>query len=147
MFKFSLETVLKQRKIREEQAARRVVEARQARARAEAELARLRETLRRVEGENREHQAAGLPAAESELCRLREVNLLQQIEEGRRRLSACEKAFEEAEKQLLKCIQDRRLLEKVREHHWEAYKQEADRRERQALDEVAAIRAAASRTR
>jgi len=147
MFRFSLETVLKQRRIREERAAREVVLARQARDQAQVELAQLQDRLQEVEAENRRRQEAGLPAAESELCRLREVNLLQEIERARKRLEQAKQAFVAAEKHLLSCVQDRRLLEKVREQHLAAYKQEQNRQERLTLDEVAAVRAAASRKR
>jgi flagellar FliJ protein len=144
MFKFSLEAVLKQRRIREEQAARLLVEASRALAESRRALEGLRQALLEVEEDNRGRLEKGVPIAEMELCRLREVNLLQDIEKARQTVKERSRAREEAERQLLNCVKDRRLLERVRERHYEAYKEELERSERLVLDEVAIIKAARS---
>jgi len=144
MFKFSLEAVLKQRRIREEQAARLLVEASRALSEARQTYERLRQTLLEVESDNRRLLEQGLPIAEMELRRLREVTLLREVEKARKAVSERRREREEAERQLLARIKDRRLLEQVRERHYQAYIAERERSERLALDEIAIIRAARS---
>ncbi len=144
MFKFSLEAVLKQRRIREEQAARLLVEASRALSEARQTHERLRQILLEVESDNRRLLELGLPIAEMELRRLREVTLLREVEKARKAVSERRREREEAERQLLARIKDRRLLEQVRERHYQAYIAERERSERLALDEIAIIRAARS---
>jgi len=145
MFKFSLETVLKQRRILEENAARALAE-------VELSLKNCRERVAKLESSqaiDRQSSLAalaqGLPVAEMELARFREVKLMHEVNLNRELLAAIEqdKALKEAE--LLARIKDRKLLEKVREQHLQAWQREQVLLERKNLDEVAIVRAARQR--
>ncbi len=142
MFKFSLETVLKQRRILEENAARALAE-------VELKLKNGREKLAQLENsQERDRQASfkalaqGLPVAEMELARFREVKLMHEVNLNRELLAATEQDKSLKEAELLARVKDRRLLEKVREQHFQAWQREQMLKERKSLDEVAIVRAA-----
>ena len=142
MFKFSLEAVLKHRQIREENASRALAEVTERLQRARNNFNRL-QTLR--EGELLASQAAlekGVPVAEMELSRFREIKLMHEVDEAGRLAEDTAKERLIKEEELLSCVKDRRLLERVREHHFLAYKQENEKLELRSLDEIAVIRAA-----
>jgi flagellar biosynthesis chaperone FliJ len=86
--------------------------------------------------------AQGLPVAEMELARFREVKLMHEVNSNRELLVTIEqdKALKEAE--LLARVKDRRLLEKVREQHQQEWQRGQMLQERKSLDEVAIVRAA-----
>ncbi len=142
MFKFSLEAVLKHRQIREENAARALAEVTERLQQVNDNFNRLK-TLR--EGELLASQATlekGVPVAEMELFRFREIKLMHEVDAAGRLVEATTKERVIKEEELLTCVKDRRLLERVREHHSLAYKQENEKLELRALDEIAVIRAA-----
>lgn len=145
MFKFSLETVLRQRRILEENAARALAE-------VELKLKSGREELvqfENLQASNRQSsfaaQAQGLPVPEMELARFREVKLMYEVNLKRESLAAIEKDKSLKEAELLARVKDRRLLEKIRERHFEEWQREQLLLERKELDEVAIIRAARQR--
>ncbi len=142
MFKFSLETVLKQRRILEENAARALAE-------VEARLESARDKLAELEkSQVKERQKSfaalsqGLPVAEMELARFREVKLMYEVNLNRELLAAIEQDKVVKEAELIARVKDRRLLEKVREQHLQEWRREQELLERKNLDEVAIIRAA-----
>lgn len=142
MFKFSLEIVLKQRRIREEQAVAKLAEVKRRRQSQEERLIDLRrrqvDTARQAE----EQGALGLSAAEFELIRFQEVKLLGEIKAAGAVLAALQKESEQAEAELVERVKERKLLEKVRERHFQLWQEENNARERREIDEVAVIRAA-----
>jgi flagellar FliJ protein len=142
MFKFSLETVLKQRRILEENAARALAE-------VELKLKNGREKLAQMENsQERQRQASlkalaqGLPVAEMELARFREVKLMHEVNSNRELLAMIEQDKALKETELLARVKDRRLLEKVREQHQQEWQRGQMLLERKSLDEVAIVRAA-----
>lgn len=142
MFKFSLEAVLKHRHIREENASLALAEVTERLQRVRDNFNRL-QTLR--EGELLASQAAlekGVPVAEMELSRFREIKLMHEVDAAGRLAEDTAKERLIKEEELLSCVKDRRLLERVREHHFLAYKQENEKLELRSLDEIAVIRAA-----
>ncbi len=142
MFKFSLEAVLKHRQIREENAARALVEVTERLQQVHDNLKHLRALQ---ESELCDSQAAlekGVPVAEMELSRFREVKLMHEVDAARRLAEDTVKERLIKEGNLLSCVKDRRLLERIREKHFLAYKQDRDKRELKSLDEIAVIRAA-----
>jgi len=145
MFKFSLETVLKQRRILEENAARALAEVELSFKNCRERLAQLESSLVRDRQVSLEALAQGLPVAEMELARFREIKQMHEVNTTQELLVAIEqdKALKEAE--LLARVKDRKLLEKVREQHLQAWHQEQLFLERKDLDEVAIIRAARQR--
>jgi flagellar FliJ protein len=145
MFKFSLETVLKQRRILEKNAARALAE-------VELKLKNGREKLAQMENsQERQRQASlkalaqGLPVAEMELARFQEIKLMHEVNLNKELLASIiqDKALKETE--LIARVKDRRLLEKVREQHLQEWQREQVLLERKNLDEVAIIRAARQR--
>ena len=142
MFKFSLEVVLRHRQIREENAARVLVEVVE---RLQQVQERFKSLQALQEEELLDSQAAlkkGVPVAEMELARFREVKLMHEVDAARRLMGDTEKERLVKEEELLVCVKERRLLERVREKHLEAYKLENEKLELRSLDEIAIIRAA-----
>ena len=142
MFKFSLEAVLRHRRVREENAACALSE-------VTARLQQVRENLKRLQALRKaefvDSQAAlerGVLVAEMELSRFREVKLMHAVDTAGRLVEDTAKERSVKEGELLACVKDRRLLERVREKHFQDYKQEIDKLERRSLDEIAIIRAA-----
>ena len=141
MFKFSLEAVLRHRRVREENAACELSE-------VTARLQQVRENLMRLQALRKAEfvgsQAAlerGVLVAEMELSRFREVKLMHAVGTAGRLVEDTAKERSAKEGELLACVKDRRLLERVREKHFQDYKQEIDKLERRSLDEIAIIRA------
>ena len=142
MFKFSLEVVLRHRRIREENAARALTEVTDRLQRVQDNFKRL-QTLQ--EEELLDSQAAlekGIPVAEMELARFHEVKLMHEVNAARCLAEDTAKERSTKEEELLSCVKERRLLERVREKHFMAYKQESEKLELKSLDEIAIIRAA-----
>ncbi|MBN2808424.1 MAG: flagellar FliJ family protein [Deltaproteobacteria bacterium] len=142
MFKFSLEAVLKHRKIRETNAARALAE-------VTARLRLIEDKLRSLQQLQQDEEALsqvalnkGVLVAEMELYRFREVKLIHEVAELARQAEEAERERSHKEKALLECIKDRRLLERVREEHFLIYKEENEKLERRELDEIAIVRAA-----
>ncbi len=142
MFKFSLEVVLKHRLIREENAALALAEVTE-------QLRQVQDTFKHLQalqsGELLDSQAAlkkGLPVEEMELARFREVKLMHEVNAARHLVEETAKERSAKEEALLICVKERRLLERVREKHFQAYKLESDKLELRNLDEIAVIRAA-----
>ncbi len=145
MFNFSLETVLKQRRILEENAARDLAEVELKLKKCREKLAQLESSLVRDRQVSLDALAQGLPVAEMELARFREIKQMHEVNLNRELLVASEqdKALKEAE--LIARVKDRRLLEKIREQHLHDWQREQMLLERKNLDEVAIIRAARQR--
>ena len=142
MFKFSLETVLKQRRILEENAARALAEVESKLEIAREKLAQLESSQVKDRQVSLEALTKGLPVAEMELARFREVKLMHEVNSNRELLLAIERDKAVKDVELLASIKDRRLLEKVREQHLQEWQREQELLERKNLDEVAIIRAA-----
>ena len=142
MFKFSLEAVLKHRQIREENAARALTEVTE-------RLLQVKDNLKRLQTLQKDEQLVsqvalerGVPVAEMELSRFREVKLMHEVNALMRLVEDTEKERLIKEEVLLACVKDRRLLERVREEHFLAYKQKNEKLELRNIDEIAVIRAA-----
>ncbi len=142
MFKFSLETVLKHRQIREERAASALVEVTE-------RLQQLYENLKQLQILQKDELNSslmalekGVPISEMELSRFCEVKLMHEISALTHLVQDTEKEKLEKKEELLSRVKDRRLLERLREEHFLAYKQENEKLELRSLDEIAIIRAA-----
>jgi len=142
MFKFSLEAVLKHRQIREESAARELSEVTERLLQVTENLKRLQIVQRDEQIVSQEALEVGVPVAEMELSRFREVKLMHEINALMQLRRDTEKERLNKEEALLACVKDRRLLERVREEHLLAYKQKNEKLELRSLDEIAIIRAA-----
>ncbi|MEA3333652.1 MAG: flagellar FliJ family protein [Pseudomonadota bacterium] len=142
MFKFSLEVVLKHRLVREENAARELAEVTERLQQIQDKFKHL-QTLQKAElHDSQVALEKGVAVAEMELDRFREVKLMHEVDAVRHLV---EDTFRERlikEEELLVCVKERRLLERVREKHFQAYKLEVEKLELRNLDEIAVIRAA-----
>ena len=142
MFKFSLETVLKHRQIREENASLALTEVTERLRQLRDKLKRL-QALQKVELSNSQVALErGVPIVEMELFRFREVKMMYEI--NALQLLAQDTESEKVEKtaELLSRVKERRLLERLREEHFLAYRHKNDKLELRSLDEIAVIRAA-----
>lgn len=142
MFKFSLETVLKHRHVREENAARALAEVAERLLQVQDRLKHLQALQGEVSLDSQTALERGVPVAEMELARFREVKLMHEVDAARRLVEDTAKERSIKGEELLVCVKERRLLERVREKHFQAYKQESEKLELRSLDEIAVIRAA-----
>ncbi|RJR36403.1 MAG: hypothetical protein C4567_13920 [Deltaproteobacteria bacterium] len=122
-FRFSLETVLKVRGLREEQAKAEV-------ARAQQELERSRRALRETL-ELQSRKMAELEAGDKEwtpqdfiIFRAYLEHLKTAVEGFKQRIEEQEAAVQERKEILKKRYQERRLLEQLRQKHYAAYRRE-----------------------
>jgi flagellar FliJ protein len=136
-FKFSLAPVLEQRQATEDRAQREYGTAQQ-------KLLRLRQQKREIDGEVqarkqqvREEQMQALPYARRELVENWIVALeqhLRQVEQDMYRQIAM---VEQLRLKLVKAMQDRTIMEKLRDKEIEEYRQAEERSERRRFDEIA----------
>ncbi|MBN2705620.1 MAG: flagellar FliJ family protein [Deltaproteobacteria bacterium] len=140
MFKFSLEAVLKQRRFREEEAARGLAEVTRKIQLEHEKLRLLSERQRVVRQANLLAGENGLPAPEVELARFSEVGLMREPDSLRKTLRELEKNKLSRAQSLQARVKERRVLERLRERHLEEYRREEVRKELHELNEIAVLR-------
>ncbi|HDS16225.1 MAG TPA: hypothetical protein ENN66_06365 [Proteobacteria bacterium] len=143
MFKFSLEAVLKQRRFREQEAARGLAEVTRKIQLEHEKLKLLSARQQAVRQANLLAGENGLPAPEVELARFSEVGLMRELDLLRQTLCELEKNKLLRAQSLRARIKERRVLERVRERHLEEYRREQVRKELHELNEIAVLRSRA----
>lgn len=135
-FQFRLESVLRHRRAL-------LDESRRAFGRAQAEVAAIQDDIRRMRRSREEHQAAIRAGSRGMLARADLIRLhtyvntlwLRMILAGRRLAEAMARA-EEARRHMVKAHQNMRALEILEEKSLKAWQAEADREERNFLDDL-----------
>ncbi len=138
-FEFSLQKVLDYRQRREEQAIRAFAEAQAQLMHEQAVLHKLlierEECLRR--SHRRQHLAVDLLDVEQTYLSALE----ERIELQRERVAEAERVVEEKREALIEAQRERKALERLREKHYEQWRQEMLRAEQKVLDDLATVRA------
>lgn len=99
--------------------------------------------LTRLEGgfnRIRELQAGSLDVCELDACNKFVLAVKAQVEEQKMVVEHCRKAVEEAREKLLEIVKARKILEKLKERHYDEYRREALREQQKLIDEMAARR-------
>lgn len=99
-------------------------------------LARQEDSFRRI----RQLQQGSLDVRELEACTGFVLVVKAQIEEQKMVVEHCRKAVEEAREKLLEIVKARKILEKLKERHFEEYRREELREQQKLIDEMAARR-------
>lgn len=150
-FRFNLEPVLQQRRAQERERQRVVGELEQERMALEARLREWNDTLRDGREELREAlgSSAGGTVAVAEV-RMHATASLRMVAEAERlavALAGQYRKIERARVELLEAARSRRAVEMLRERRFEEWKREQEKREREAVDEIAVMRAARDKER
>lgn len=138
-FVFSLQKVLEYRQRLEEQAIRDFAEAQKRVHHQQALLAHL--LTRRMQCLQQSSRARRLTVQMLDVEQTYLSALEQRIEAQRRRVAEAETALEERRRALIEAQRERKTLERLREKHYEQWRQEYLRWEQRALDDLATVRA------
>lgn len=138
-FVFSLQKVLDYRRRLEEQAIRDFAEAQRQLEHERATLARL--MALRGECLNRSRRTHQLVVEMLDVEQTYLSALEERIEAQRQRVAEAERVLEERRQALIEAQRGRKMLERLREKHYERWRQEFLRTEQKALDDLATVRA------
>lgn len=141
-FEFSLQKVLDYRQRREEQAIRAFAEAQAQLLHEQAVLHKL--VVEREECLRRSHRRQRLTVDLLDVEQTYLSALEERIEAQRERVAEAEKVLEERQEALIEAQRERKALERLREKHYEQWRQEILRIEQKALDELATARSVRS---
>lgn len=147
-FKFDLQAVLEQRELRERERQVGVAALEAERVRIEQEIRGFknqieatREDLRRALGSERaDPGSADLRAARREAAS--SLHLIARAQQSVLRLAGVHARLDRARADLLKATVDRKAVEALRDRRLRAWRQERDRRETAAIDEINVMRGA-----
>ncbi len=149
-FRFNLEPVLGQRRAAEQEKQRAVGELERERLGMEDRLRAWNDSLRGGRAELRVALGqSGGPVAMEEV-RMHASASLRMVSEAERlavSLAGLYRRIERARGELLEAARSRRAVELLKEHRFEEWKRDQDRREREAVDEIAVMRAARTKER
>lgn len=145
-FRFNLEPVLQQRRAGEREKQRVVGELERERLGMEARLRAWNESVRG----GRDELRGALGSADGGMMAIAEVRMhasasLRMVGEAERlavSLAGLYRRIERARVELLEAARSRRAVEMLRERRFEEWKNEQEKRERDAVDEIAVMRAA-----
>lgn len=141
-FEFSLQKVLDYRQRREEQAIRAFAEAQVQLMHEQAVLHHL--LIEREECLRRSHRRQRLTVDLLDVEQTYLSALEKRIEVQRERVAEAEKVLEEKREALIEAQRERKALERLREKHYEQWRQQLLRAEQKALDDLATVRAVLS---
>ncbi|MGD9692777.1 MAG: flagellar export protein FliJ [Phycisphaerales bacterium] len=144
-FRFNLEAVLTQRRAKEQEKQRVVGELERDRLTLEGRLRTWNESLRAGREEMREALGSpgGGPVSVGDV-RLHAAASLRMVAEAERlavALAGLYRKIERARGELLDAARSRRAVELLKERRYEEWKREQDKREAEAVDEIAVMRA------
>lgn len=141
-FEFSLQKVLDYRQRREEQAIRAFAEAQAQLMHEQAVLHRL--LIEREECLRRSHRRERLTVELLDVEQTYLSALEERIETQRERVAEAERMVEQRREGLIEAQRERKALERLREKHYEQWRQEMLRAEQNTLDDLATVRAVLS---
>lgn len=138
VFRFRLQTSLNVRYRQEDQQKMVLQEKIRHHEEGILELNRLMNRLEISYNRIRQLQTGNLDIRELEACNKFVLVVTTQVEEQKIVVEQRSKAVEEAREKLLEIVKARKILEKLKERHFEEYRQEALREEQKIIDEMAA---------
>jgi flagellar FliJ protein len=136
-FVFNLEGVLRQRKHVEQERQRELALRLKVLADAESELRRLRDSVQQSNDDLRQNHLTG-PLDMSFLAAHRRFLLATQRQAGAigQRIATAQQQVDEARKRLAEAAMQRKVIERLREKHYERWRAEQGRKESAELDEI-----------
>lgn len=135
MFRFRLQQVLELRERREREVATALAEARGAREEAQTRLAELR--AMRETSANGARTTAARPVGELAQMALLLTQLDDHIESAHEAVTAADETVAHVQEALTVALQDRRVLDRLRERHEATHRAESDQRDRRTMDDIA----------
>ncbi|WP_457573020.1 flagellar export protein FliJ [Desulfolithobacter sp.] len=136
---FSMEPVLKYRQQREDRARQRFIAAQKEEASQRQELERVEEVLRSLFGELEKERRRGTTPDMLALFENR-IHLVQEdIKKLKQEVRAATERVNRERKRLVKAQQERKVLEKLKEHQNRAYQGYLKKKEAALLDEIAVL--------
>ncbi len=138
-FVFSLQKVLDYRQRLEEQAIRHFAEAQRRLQAEQLLLAQLIQTRQDCLMRSERRHRLPIPMLEVEQTYLSALE--ERIEQQVQRVAEAEEALEARRQELVEAQRERKALERLREKHYEQWRQELLRSEQKALDDLATVRA------
>jgi len=136
-FKWRLETVKNVKEREEEQCQLRLADARRLLAQEEARLAALQEKRKALMGELREKQSGALDTAKLATINAYLEQLADQAKQQAERVEASRSDAQKRQEELLKSVQENRVLDNLRERDLQSYRKEERKRDQTAMDETA----------
>jgi flagellar FliJ protein len=140
MYSFRLEALLKHRKHQEEALQRELALARRQMLAEQKILQSQKASLRQHQSELQLRQQQGRRVSEILLVVDYLGKLAQDLEKQQKRVAAAEQAFQKTRRDLIEAVKKRKILEKLKERQWERHERGLRKKERDAMDEVAATR-------
>jgi flagellar FliJ protein len=134
--KFKLQSVLNYRQSLEELAQQVLGASLQRKGELDAELQNQQTALRKHDEELKRRQQEGLSVAEIELFETQIHHCRRRIEQLLLELASLEQQIAREREELLGAVQDKQVMEKLKEKQEAAYNRELNRQERIILDEV-----------
>jgi flagellar FliJ protein len=136
-FVFKLEAVLRQRKHVEQEKMRVLATCLKHQADCEAELARLNDNVRQTNDDLREHHLTGVLDMNFLAAHRRFMNAMQrQAISIAQKIAAAQQRVTAARADLAEAAKQRKVMEKLRETHFERWRKEQAAKEFRELDEI-----------
>jgi flagellar FliJ protein len=136
MFRFPLQRILDLKAKREEEIARQLAEAKS----AADETKRVRDSLAAAHAAGRSQLASSITVGEMRTLSLVLGHMQEHVASADSDNAAAEAAVSQVHTQLTAALQERRVLDKLRERRLEAYQAETSSRDRQLMDAIALAR-------
>jgi len=140
MYRFPLQVLLNHRHTIEETRQKELAKLETDLTLARHDLESAGQTMARIQGDLAAQQAEGLGANQSWLYSAYFKRLLTEMALGRHKVKIAETACNRKRAELLAAVQDRKIMEKLKENGLRAYQSETNRREMQFIDEISACR-------
>jgi flagellar FliJ protein len=141
-FNFTLEPLLRARRLQEQERQRAVAEIERQRIAIEDELRRQQDRIASAKGSMREQLVGAIDAWSLRMHAASSMAVMRQAQRAVLELAGVHRRLESARVELVEAMRSRRAVELLRERRYEAWKMEVDRAEASALDELAIIDAA-----
>lgn len=140
MYRFPLQALLNHRQTVEEARQKELALLETDLAGARNRLASTGAAMDRLQSELAAQQASGLAANQSWLYSAYFQRLRGELAATRRKVEAIQTACERKRAELLAAVQDRKIMEKLKEKGSRAYVEQSNRKEMQLIDEISACR-------
>jgi len=140
MFHFSLEPVLRHRKLIEEELQKEMAATKRRLLAEEEKLLGLEETKGRCLRELQEKQAKGIRALDISLYSDFIGRVTTQIGAQRKTISGIERSLAKKRKKLVQAMKERKTVETLKKNRLKAYQRDARRKEQKWIDEIALTR-------
>jgi len=140
MYRFPLQALLNHRRNVEETRQKELALLETDLAEARKGLASTAQALDRLQEELTFRQADGLAANHSWLYSAYFKRLLGELNSGRQRVTSAGAACQRKRAELLAAVQDRKIMEKLKDKGAQAFNEESNRRDMRFIDEISASR-------